>query len=97
MVLPVQDLSGCANTLIGDELQGIKGISGGQRRRVSVGIELVKDPHIIFLDGEVLFPQKIMYTYLSGKGALFLRFSCRHKPWTARGVHSGPYPRAPLF
>jgi ABC-type lipoprotein export system ATPase subunit len=53
LMLAVQDLYGCANTLIGDELQGIKGISGGQRRRVSVGIELVKDPHIIFLDGEV--------------------------------------------
>jgi len=40
----------CQNTLIGDELVGMKGISGGQRRRVSIGIELVKNPQVIFLD-----------------------------------------------
>ncbi len=40
--LPAQDLLGCAEVLIGDETIGIKGISGGQKRRVSVGIELVK-------------------------------------------------------
>lgn len=45
-----QELEGCQNTLIGDDLIGIKGISGGQKRRVSVGIELVKEPGILFLD-----------------------------------------------
>lgn len=30
----LQDLEGCADTLIGDEQQQIKGISGGQKRRV---------------------------------------------------------------
>ncbi|KFM27641.1 ATP-binding cassette sub-family G member 2 [Auxenochlorella protothecoides] len=44
------ELEGCQNTLIGDDLIGIKGISGGQKRRVSVGIELVKEPGILFLD-----------------------------------------------
>lgn len=34
------------HTLIGDELINMKGISGGQRRRVSVGIELVKQPQV---------------------------------------------------
>ena len=43
-------LVSCANTLIGDEVLGIKGISGGQKRRVSIGVELVKDPAAIFLD-----------------------------------------------
>lgn len=41
-VLEELNLVGCQNTLIGDELLGIKGISGGQKRRVSIGIELVK-------------------------------------------------------
>lgn len=44
-------LEGCRNSKIGDEL--VRGISGGERKRVSIGIELVTDPHILFLD-EVL-------------------------------------------
>ncbi|GLC42363.1 hypothetical protein PLESTM_001325100 [Pleodorina starrii] len=44
------DLTSCADTLIGDETIGLKGISGGQKRRVSVGVELVKDPRVLFLD-----------------------------------------------
>jgi ABC-type multidrug transport system ATPase subunit len=46
-----QDLQRCGDTLVGNELDGIKGVSGGQQRRVSVGMELVTDPRIIFLDG----------------------------------------------
>lgn len=49
-VLKELDLVSCQDTLIGDELLKIKGISGGQKRRVSIGIELVKDPVAIFLD-----------------------------------------------
>jgi ABC-type multidrug transport system ATPase subunit len=41
-------LQTCANTRIGDEKR--RGISGGERKRVSIGIELVTDPHILFLD-----------------------------------------------
>lgn len=40
----------CQNTLVGDESIGLKGISGGQKRRVSIGVELVKNPSVIFLD-----------------------------------------------
>ena len=40
--LTMQDLQGCANTLIGDEILGMKGVSGGQKRRVSLAIDLVK-------------------------------------------------------
>ena len=41
-------LEGCRNTRIGNELE--RGISGGERKRVSIGIELVTDPQILFLD-----------------------------------------------
>ena len=46
-----QELAHVANSLIGDEVLGIKGISGGEKRRTSVGIELVKDPAVLFLVG----------------------------------------------
>ena len=46
----LQGLTACADTYIGDEQAGKKGISGGQKRRVSVGLELVSDPSCIFLD-----------------------------------------------
>ncbi|EGF83345.1 hypothetical protein BATDEDRAFT_8584 [Batrachochytrium dendrobatidis JAM81] len=41
-------LQGCRDTWIGDS--EVRGISGGERKRVSIGIELVTDPDILFLD-----------------------------------------------
>ncbi|KAL7517062.1 hypothetical protein ACHAWX_002016 [Stephanocyclus meneghinianus] len=41
-------LSACADTMIGGAL--IKGISGGERKRTSVGVELVTKPSLVFLD-----------------------------------------------
>ena len=35
-----QELAACQHTLIGDETLGIKGISGGERRRVGVGLQV---------------------------------------------------------
>jgi len=46
-------LKDCADTMIGGSL--IKGISGGERKRTSVGVELVTKPSLVFLDGEKLF------------------------------------------
>jgi ATP-binding cassette, subfamily G (WHITE), member 2 len=43
-------LTGCQHTLVGDETLNMKGISGGQRRRLSVGIELIKDPPCLYCD-----------------------------------------------
>ncbi len=37
-------LTGCADVMIGGEL--IKGISGGQRKRTSVGVELITQPSV---------------------------------------------------
>ncbi|KAJ4978239.1 hypothetical protein NE237_009019 [Protea cynaroides] len=41
-------LKNAANTVIGDE--GHRGVSGGERRRVSIGIDIIHDPIILFLD-----------------------------------------------
>ncbi|KAL6644844.1 hypothetical protein ACP70R_016452 [Stipagrostis hirtigluma subsp. patula] len=39
----------CAiNTIIGDE--GHRGVSGGERRRVSIGVDIIHDPIVLFLD-----------------------------------------------
>lgn len=41
-------LNKCADTIIGGPL--VKGISGGERKRTSVGLELVVKPSMVFLD-----------------------------------------------
>lgn len=41
-------LEACCDTIIGGGLR--KGISGGEKRRVSIGVELIAQPSIIFLD-----------------------------------------------
>lgn len=41
-------LEGCANTIAGTD--ETRGLSGGERKRTSVALELVKDPLILFLD-----------------------------------------------
>jgi ABC-type multidrug transport system ATPase subunit len=41
-------LENCADTYVGGAL--LKGISGGERKRCSVGVELVVRPAMVFLD-----------------------------------------------
>jgi ABC-type multidrug transport system ATPase subunit len=41
-------LQKCAHTRIGGSL--VKGVSGGERKRTSIGVELITDPSLIFLD-----------------------------------------------
>ncbi|KAE8681821.1 ABC transporter G family member 2 [Hibiscus syriacus] len=41
-------LRSAAKTVIGDE--GHRGVSGGERRRVSIGIDIIHDPIVLFLD-----------------------------------------------
>ena len=41
-------LKKCANSFIGGPL--LKGVSGGERKRTSIGVELVTNPSLIFLD-----------------------------------------------
>ncbi|KAH9326051.1 hypothetical protein KI387_006229, partial [Taxus chinensis] len=41
-------LRAAASTIVGDE--GHRGVSGGERRRVSIGIDIIHDPILLFLD-----------------------------------------------
>uniref|UniRef100_A0ACD5XRT2 Uncharacterized protein n=1 Tax=Avena sativa TaxID=4498 RepID=A0ACD5XRT2_AVESA len=41
-------LTNAADTVIGDE--GHRGVSGGERRRVSIGTDIIHDPILLFLD-----------------------------------------------
>lgn len=41
-------LWGCTSTLIGNEKR--RGVSGGERKRVAVAVELVSEPSLLFLD-----------------------------------------------
>ena len=51
MTSRMQDLARVKDHLIGQDIDGtMSGISGGERRRVSVGISLVTDAQAIFLD-----------------------------------------------
>ena len=48
MVIEGLKLEKGANTKIGGSL--VKGVSGGERKRTSIGVELITDPDMIFLD-----------------------------------------------
>lgn len=41
-------LQECSNTIVGNSL--IRGISGGERKRTSIGVELLTNPSLIFMD-----------------------------------------------
>jgi ABC-type multidrug transport system ATPase subunit len=47
-VISLLELEHVQHSVIGDEAQ--RGISGGERKRVNIGIELVSDPYVLFLD-----------------------------------------------
>ena len=42
------DLQSCVDTLIGTDF--VRGVSGGEKKRTSIGMELVLSPNILFLD-----------------------------------------------
>lgn len=47
-LLSMLGISHVANSILGKE--GRRGISGGERKRVSIGVELITSPDVLFLD-----------------------------------------------
>lgn len=47
-IIKTLGLVNCANTIVGDSKT--RGISGGEKKRLSIGVELLGNPSIIFLD-----------------------------------------------
>ena len=41
------ELSHTSNTKIGGEMT--RGVSGGEKKRVSIGVEMITDPNLLFL------------------------------------------------
>lgn len=41
-------LTHCRNTMIGGQF--VRGISGGEKKRASIGVEIITDPSLVFLD-----------------------------------------------
>mmetsp|Transcript_50052 Transcript_50052/g.89833 ORF Transcript_50052/g.89833 Transcript_50052/m.89833 type:complete len:652 (-) Transcript_50052:66-2021(-) len=49
-LLELFHLTNCADTVVGDPVGTVKGISGGERKRCAVAMNAVREPRIIFLD-----------------------------------------------
>jgi ABC-type multidrug transport system ATPase subunit len=48
VIIDLLGLRECADVIVGNS--AVRGCSGGQRRRVSIGIQLVTEPACLFLD-----------------------------------------------
>ncbi|KAF9131692.1 hypothetical protein BGW39_001444 [Mortierella sp. 14UC] len=81
-------LNSVMDSVVGDAEQ--RGISGGQRKRVNIGMELVTEPSILFLDE----PTSGLDSSTSGDVCKLLRSVARRKGLTVAAVIHSPSPIA---
>ncbi|EGB10033.1 hypothetical protein AURANDRAFT_23570, partial [Aureococcus anophagefferens] len=86
--LKVLRLDQVRHSIIGDEMQ--RGVSGGQRKRVNVAIEIVADPSVLFLDEPTSGLDSVSSTEL----ARMLGDIARRKRLTIAAVVHSPSPAA---
>lgn len=77
-IIQALGLESCANTWVGNDLQ--RGISGGERKRTAVGIELITDPSLLFMDEPT--------TGLDSKSALDIAFMIKKLAQNGRTIVS---------
>lgn len=87
-VLYVLNLVKIQHSKIGDEFE--RGVSGGQRKRVNVGLELVADPKVLFLDEPTSGLDSVSATEL----ACMLRAVAEADALTVAAVIHSPGPAA---
>lgn len=81
-------LSKARNTMVGNEI--VRGVSGGERKRVNIGTELVTDPSLLFLDEPT--------TGLDAFNALNVMLSLRQLASNGRTIVSTIHqPRSTIF
>ncbi len=61
-VMADMSLDVCADTKIGNEI--VRGVSGGQRKRVSIAMELITRPNVLFVDEPTRFIHVCSFTLL---------------------------------
>ena len=67
-LLEILKLKHCQHTLVGNVM--IKGVSGGERKRTSIGVELIANPRVIILDGNLIYYiyiNKFFFTFLNNR------------------------------
>lgn len=84
-------LSKCANTKIGTEFQ--RGVSGGERKRTSVAMELVTSPSVLFLDE----PTTGLDAYTAHSVMLLLKRLSRRGMTVIMSIHQPRYSIFKLF
>ena len=47
-IIDTLNLFKCQNTIVGSAM--IKGLSGGEKKRLAIGVEMITNPKILFLD-----------------------------------------------
>ena len=81
MMITRLKLTNCKNTLVGGTL--MKGLSGGERKRTSIGYELITSPSLLLLDE----PTSGLDSHTAAEICKDLRIECRRGMTILATIH----------